>query len=181
MSLKIANKFSLVFFFFFLGHVINVRETIGEDLNSSKTQNNTIAKGRSLDASSTATGHLVAEGNKTRPLDDLSLDDVPMLMMTPGSFTFPTTPKSSNSSMIKCSEDSKTYSVGERFNKGCNESCECGKNGKVICEERCKLPLQRKGLTKKDEFCQELPTEDECCAIVQCTQDTGNSSWSPHS
>ncbi|KAL0269358.1 UNVERIFIED_CONTAM: hypothetical protein PYX00_007120 [Menopon gallinae] len=104
--------------------------------------------------------------NKTRPLDDLSLDDVPMLVM------HTTTPTSTNRTSQCTDKDGKKYTAGQKFEKGCDERCECSPAGEITCKPRCEAPFFRKSLTRKDSLCQEIPTSDECCVIVRCTQDT---------
>lgn len=75
--------------------------------------------------------------------------------------------------MLCLDKDGKIYKIGEKFNRGCDESCECSADGKIMCKTRCEVPHFRKGMTKKDGFCQEVPTDDECCVLLKCTQDTG--------
>lgn len=126
-------------------------------------------KGRALNITFPDTGNTVMGENKTRPLDDLSLDDVPMLMM------HTTTPVSTNNTVQCTDKDGKKYNVGQTFERGCEERCECGPTGGITCKARCEAPFFQKKLTRKDSLCQEIPTSDECCVIVRCTQATGQS------
>ena len=123
---------------------------------------------------------MTPETNKTRPLDDLSLDDVPMLMDIDAKPVVSTTTTAKISENVStplntCKDETNVYKIGEKFNRGCNETCTCTSNGEIECEKRCKRPLERRGFARNDKFCREMPTEDECCVMIQCTQeDTGN-------
>ncbi|XP_023718167.1 putative epidermal cell surface receptor isoform X3 [Cryptotermes secundus] len=61
---------------------------------------------------------------------------------------------------------------GQKFDRGCSESCECGFDGKAICRPRCSMPFFRRGARINDPACIEKLAEDPCCSLLVCTQDT---------
>ncbi|XP_053613388.1 putative epidermal cell surface receptor isoform X1 [Plodia interpunctella] len=70
-----------------------------------------------------------------------------------------------------CKENDVVYKVGERLERGCEESCECVQGGTFECFPRCKHPYIRRGRRLNDPLCFESPV-DECCSIIACA--TGN-------
>lgn len=86
----------------------------------------------------------------------------------PASTTVPN--NSSNFTMVNGS----SCVQGQKFDRGCTETCECGIDGKAICRPRCSMPFFRRGALLNDPACIEKPTEDPCCSLLVCTQDTGN-------
>lgn len=86
-----------------------------------------------------------------------------------------TLPMVKNTSLSTCSDNNKTYKIGEKFNRGCNETCQCVKAGEVHCSSICKLPYQVKG-RNKDPSCIEVPVDgNACCVLLNCpaVQDLG--------
>jgi hypothetical protein len=83
-----------------------------------------------------------------------------------------TTVPSNSSSFVMVNGSSCVQ--GQKFDRGCSERCECGFDGKAICRPRCSMPFYRRGTLLNDPYCIEKPTEDPCCSIIACTQDTGN-------
>ncbi|XP_058793011.1 putative epidermal cell surface receptor isoform X2 [Phymastichus coffea] len=70
-----------------------------------------------------------------------------------------------------CIDGNRTYAIGEKIKRGCDEQCLCGMGGKIIdCEPMCRTPLIRAGRKNSDPFCnaRELP-ENPCCAILVCS------------
>jgi hypothetical protein len=63
---------------------------------------------------------------------------------------------------------------GQKFDRGCSETCECGFDGKVSCRPRCSMPFFRRGARINDPACIEKPADDPCCSLLVCSQDTGN-------
>jgi hypothetical protein len=63
---------------------------------------------------------------------------------------------------------------GQKFDRGCSESCDCGIDGKAICRPRCSMPFFRRGARINDPACIEKTADDPCCSLLVCTQDTGN-------
>ncbi|XP_045528071.1 putative epidermal cell surface receptor isoform X1 [Pieris brassicae] len=66
-----------------------------------------------------------------------------------------------------CRENEITYKLGEKMDRGCDESCECASGGLFECSPRCKHPYIRRGRRLNDPLCFESPV-DECCSIVAC-------------
>lgn len=89
--------------------------------------------------------------------------------------------KKSTASMTKnansgtCTDrDGKVYKLGEKFTKGCDETCQCQKDG-VVCSQQCKMPYVVKG-RNRDPHCDEEPVEGStCCVRLVCStvQDLG--------
>ncbi|XP_052744098.1 putative epidermal cell surface receptor isoform X3 [Bicyclus anynana] len=75
-----------------------------------------------------------------------------------------------------CKENEITYKVGERIDRGCEETCECSPGGVFECSPRCKQPFIRRGRRLNDPLCFESPV-DECCSIIACA--TGNGEMKP--
>lgn len=75
-----------------------------------------------------------------------------------------------------CRENEVPYKVGERIDRGCEETCECTPGGIFECSPRCKHPYIRRGRRLNDPLCFESPV-DECCSIVACA--TGNGDTKP--
>ncbi|CAH0678678.1 unnamed protein product, partial [Chilo suppressalis] len=75
-----------------------------------------------------------------------------------------------------CKENEITYKVGEKIDRGCEESCECMQGGLFECSPRCKHPYIRRGRRLNDPLCFESPL-DECCSIIACA--TGNGDVKP--
>ncbi|XP_049877919.1 putative epidermal cell surface receptor isoform X2 [Pectinophora gossypiella] len=70
-----------------------------------------------------------------------------------------------------CKENEVFYKIGDRIDRGCEETCECSPGGTFDCTPRCKHPYIRRGRRLSDPLCFESPV-DECCSIVACA--TGN-------
>lgn len=70
--------------------------------------------------------------------------------------------------------DGSSCVQGQKFNRGCSETCECGLNGKAVCRPRCSMPFFRRGALVNDPACIEKPSEDPCCSLLVCSHDTGN-------
>ncbi|XP_034938419.1 putative epidermal cell surface receptor isoform X2 [Chelonus insularis] len=70
----------------------------------------------------------------------------------------------------KCMENNKTYAVGDKIIRNCNEKCVCGQNGTIQnCEPLCIPPYVRASKGTQDPFCHEQKvSEDGCCAVVVC-------------
>lgn len=150
----------------------------GEVTTQPYNESSTVTKGRALNLTYPDTGNTVSGENKTRPLDDLSLDDVPMLVMhTHDTSTLPTTAQINATAMTPkgtcVDKDGKKYEIGDKFNRSCDESCECSADGRITCKSRCEYPFFRKGMAKKDALCQEVQADDDCCVLLKCSQETG--------
>lgn len=74
-----------------------------------------------------------------------------------------------------CVEENRTYTVGERIIRGCEEKCICGESGIPIdCKPLCSSPYVRANRGVEDPLCQEkLVNEEPCCAILVCAADSG--------
>ncbi|XP_076638492.1 stranded at second isoform X1 [Colletes latitarsis] len=73
-----------------------------------------------------------------------------------------------------CVEGNRTYSVGEKIIRGCEEKCVCGEGGVATdCKSVCSSPYVRANRAIEDPLCQEkLVTEEPCCAILVCAADS---------
>ncbi|XP_013171001.1 PREDICTED: putative epidermal cell surface receptor isoform X2 [Papilio xuthus] len=71
-----------------------------------------------------------------------------------------------------CKENEIIYKVGDRIDRGCDETCECTTSGIFECSPRCKHPYTRRGRRLNDPLCFESPV-DECCSIIACSTGTG--------
>ncbi|KAJ8713886.1 hypothetical protein PYW08_007506 [Mythimna loreyi] len=67
----------------------------------------------------------------------------------------------------ECKENEISYKLGERMDRGCEETCECTSGGVFDCSPRCKHPYIRRGRRLNDPLCFESPV-DECCSIIAC-------------
>jgi hypothetical protein len=63
---------------------------------------------------------------------------------------------------------------GQKFDRGCSETCECELGGNAICRPRCSMPFFRRGALVNDPACMEKPADDPCCSLLVCSHDTGN-------
>ncbi|OXA60400.1 putative epidermal cell surface receptor [Folsomia candida] len=74
-------------------------------------------------------------------------------------------------SSVGCLYNGTSYELGEIFHIGCDERCECLKNGEVKCMERCSIPLFKKGAFSHDKMCFEEPSGvDDCCVLIACAR-----------
>ncbi|XP_065222184.1 putative epidermal cell surface receptor isoform X2 [Planococcus citri] len=77
-------------------------------------------------------------------------------------------PMVKNTTASTCTDNNKTYKIGEKFNKGCNETCQCVKPNEIMCGTICKPPYQVKG-RNKDPSCIEVPVDgNSCCVLLNC-------------
>lgn len=126
-----------------------------------------------------------ASGDFTKPhnIDDVSMDGVDddynlnyTSLMTNFHNMMNTIPMvKPNTSLTTCTDNNKTYKIGEKFNRGCNETCQCVKAGEINCSSICKPPYQVKG-RNKDTSCIEVPVDgNACCVLLNCPamQDLG--------
>uniref|UniRef100_A0A2A4JUK9 Fibronectin type-III domain-containing protein n=1 Tax=Heliothis virescens TaxID=7102 RepID=A0A2A4JUK9_HELVI len=74
-----------------------------------------------------------------------------------------------------CKENEIMYKIGERMDRGCEETCECMAGGVFDCSPRCKHPYIRRGRRLNDPLCFESPV-DECCSIIACATGNGDNS-----
>ncbi|KAI4477074.1 hypothetical protein M0804_013075 [Polistes exclamans] len=75
---------------------------------------------------------------------------------------------------IQCIDDGRTYSMGEKIVKDCEEKCICKEGGFIgDCKPLCVSPYVRAGRGIHDPLCEEkLITEEPCCAILICAADS---------
>lgn len=73
-----------------------------------------------------------------------------------------------------CVEENRTYAIGEKIVRNCEEKCICGENGVAInCKPLCSSPYIRANRGIEDPLCQEkLVKEEPCCAILVCAADS---------
>lgn len=73
-----------------------------------------------------------------------------------------------------CVEGNRTYTVGEKIVRGCEEKCVCGENGVAVdCKPLCSPPYVRANRGIEDPLCQEkIVNEEACCAILICAADS---------
>lgn len=74
-----------------------------------------------------------------------------------------------------CVEGNRTYTVGEKIVRGCEERCVCGESGAATdCKPLCSSPYVRASRGVEDPLCQEkIVNEEPCCAILVCAADSG--------
>lgn len=74
-----------------------------------------------------------------------------------------------------CVEGNRTYTVGEKIVRGCEEKCVCGESGAATdCRPLCSSPYVRANRGIEDPLCQEkIVNEEPCCAILVCAADSG--------
>jgi len=66
-----------------------------------------------------------------------------------------------------------SHELGSIVFVGCDQRCECQKNGQLKCLERCSIPYFKKGSFAHDPLCFEEPSGvDECCVIVACARNS---------
>ncbi|CAL7951129.1 unnamed protein product [Xylocopa violacea] len=73
-----------------------------------------------------------------------------------------------------CLEGNRTYTMGEKIVRGCEEKCVCGEGGVVTdCKPLCSSPYVRANRGIEDPLCQEkVVNEEPCCAILVCAADS---------
>ncbi|KOX71016.1 Putative epidermal cell surface receptor [Melipona quadrifasciata] len=73
-----------------------------------------------------------------------------------------------------CVEGNRTYTVGEKIVRGCEERCVCGESGAATdCKPLCFSPYVRANRGIEDPLCQEkIVKEEPCCAILVCAADS---------
>ncbi|CAG7714174.1 unnamed protein product, partial [Allacma fusca] len=80
-----------------------------------------------------------------------------------------------NDSPRTCLFNGTSYDVGHVIMDGCDQRCECLKNGQMKCLERCSIPFFKKGHFAHDPLCFEEPSGvDECCVLAACARSNNN-------
>ncbi|KAJ8673538.1 hypothetical protein QAD02_004800 [Eretmocerus hayati] len=83
----------------------------------------------------------------------------------------PVKPLPTVTSLSICIDGNKTYSIGEKIKRGCDEQCVCEAGGKITnCEPVCQKPLFKIDMKIKDPLCHVSRdfTENPCCGILVC-------------
>nr|XP_050853650.1 putative epidermal cell surface receptor isoform X2 [Vespula vulgaris] len=77
-------------------------------------------------------------------------------------------------SLIQCTDNGRTYSVGEKIVRDCEEKCTCKEGGFIgDCRPLCISPYVRAGRGIHDPLCEEkLVVEEPCCALLVCAADS---------
>ncbi|XP_035734358.1 putative epidermal cell surface receptor isoform X4 [Vespa mandarinia] len=77
-------------------------------------------------------------------------------------------------SLIQCTDNGRTYSVGEKIVRDCEEKCTCKEGGFIgDCRPLCISPYVRAGRGIHDPLCEEkLVIEEPCCALLVCAADS---------
>ncbi|XP_046814595.1 putative epidermal cell surface receptor isoform X6 [Vespa crabro] len=77
-------------------------------------------------------------------------------------------------SLIQCTDNGRTYSVGEKIVRDCEEKCTCKEGGFIgDCRSLCISPYVRAGRGIHDPLCEEkLVIEEPCCALLVCAADS---------
>ncbi|XP_076235441.1 putative epidermal cell surface receptor isoform X2 [Calliopsis andreniformis] len=112
-------------------------------------------------------------------LSDVSMDDDDK-EVEGGEYVAPHNETSMNISssllptVMMCTEGNRTYTLGEKIIKGCDEKCVCGADGMAVdCKPLCSSPYVRANRGLEDPLCQEkIVTEEPCCAILVCAADS---------
>eukprot|EP00095_Tigriopus_kingsejongensis_P003971 maker-scaffold310_size212938-snap-gene-0.11 protein:Tk03971 transcript:maker-scaffold310_size212938-snap-gene-0.11-mRNA-1 annotation:"conserved hypothetical protein" len=69
---------------------------------------------------------------------------------------------------LGCMHQNQSYPVGV-FTLGCEATCQCNRDGSVVCGERCHSPLHRSGAWADDPLCVEQFVDgDDCCVVITC-------------
>ncbi|CAB0037823.1 unnamed protein product, partial [Trichogramma brassicae] len=135
-------------------------------------------RGRALNVSASEPGNTLQ--TNTTDLSDISMDDEDKEVKG-GEYIAMHNVTSLTSAMVSplptvapsmCVDGNKTYAVGQKIQRGCDEWCRCVEGGKVTdCKPlTCTLPLVKTDETKNhDPLChvQPLP-EFPCCATLDC-------------
>ncbi|XP_014475786.1 PREDICTED: putative epidermal cell surface receptor isoform X2 [Dinoponera quadriceps] len=75
--------------------------------------------------------------------------------------------------MPVCVYGNRTYSLGEKVVRDCEEKCVCSEGGITNCQPLCVHPYVRAGRGVEDPLCQEkTATEEPCCAVILCAADS---------
>lgn len=73
-----------------------------------------------------------------------------------------------------CIHENRTYSVGEKVIRDCEEKCICSESGITDCQPLCVSPYVKTGRESKNPLCQEKVIDEEpCCALILCSADSG--------
>ncbi|XP_032663212.1 putative epidermal cell surface receptor isoform X2 [Odontomachus brunneus] len=73
----------------------------------------------------------------------------------------------------ECVHGNRTYSLGEKVVRDCEEKCVCSENGITDCQPLCVHPYVRAGRGIEDHLCQEkIVSEEPCCAVILCAADS---------
>jgi len=76
-------------------------------------------------------------------------------------------PKSLN---LTCTDrDNNTYTLGAKFKRGCDETCQCLESG-MVCSQFCKHPLQVKGRNNSSNCKEEVV--NTCCVLLRCSPES---------
>ncbi|XP_014206439.1 putative epidermal cell surface receptor isoform X2 [Copidosoma floridanum] len=135
-------------------------------------------RARALNVTANEPNNVLNSGNFT-DLSDVSMDDEDKeiedaeynVAHNSTLLTNATMPDPLPKSSMVCIDGNKTYAVGEKIKRGCEEQCSCEEDGKITnCTPMCQTPLVRAGRKHGDPFChaRDLP-ENPCCAILVCT------------
>lgn len=73
-----------------------------------------------------------------------------------------------------CIHENRTYFMGEKIVRNCEEKCVCSENGITDCQPLCVSPYVRASREIENPSCQRKVVPDEpCCALVLCAADSG--------
>ncbi|XP_014226449.1 putative epidermal cell surface receptor [Trichogramma pretiosum] len=135
-------------------------------------------RGRALNVSASEPGNTLQ--TNTTDLSDISMDDEDKEVKG-GEYIAMHNATSLTSAMVSplptvapsmCVDGNKTYAVGQKIQRGCDEWCRCVEGGKVTdCKPlTCTLPLVKTDETKNhDPLCHAQPLpEFPCCATLDC-------------
>ncbi|KAK2581716.1 hypothetical protein KPH14_002201 [Odynerus spinipes] len=75
---------------------------------------------------------------------------------------------------IRCTDNGRSYAVGEKIVRDCEEKCKCEESGFIgDCRPLCASPYVRAGRGIHDPLCEEkLIAEEPCCALLVCAADS---------
>lgn len=129
-------------------------------------------KGRALNFTYTENNNGVSATNFSThdefgDLSDVSINDDEDLHEHPKKTTMDVKPHPNGS----CEKGGRTYKNGEKIETGCDSVCTC-QDGKIDCRDRCTGPLFRKGKKIDDPLCHVKDSDDPCCSVMVCADDT---------
>ncbi|XP_031784352.1 putative epidermal cell surface receptor isoform X2 [Nasonia vitripennis] len=158
--------------------IVEIGSSTKKPEDGETTTTETIAsRARTLNVSAAAELANILHSNTT-DLSDVSMDDEDK-EVEGGEYIASHNGTAANVRMVNplptvspmCVDGNKTYAVGEKIVRGCEEQCTCAEGGKIReCEPVCQSPFFRSDKKISDPYCfaRNLP-ENPCCAIEVCS------------
>lgn len=68
-----------------------------------------------------------------------------------------------------CTYENRTYSIGEKVVRGCEEKCVCSESGITDCQAVCNAPFIKASEKVDKPYCEKhIIKEEPCCAMLTC-------------